>query len=301
MIRFDVRGAQYLYLMETSTHKIGWIGLGIMGTPMATHLLKAGYPVSVYNRNRAKEKPLVDLGATTARSPEQLLAGTDTVFLMVTDDKAIAEIFNGDEGLASSLTAGKRIINMSTVSPGISRQMAALCTQKGAAYIDAPVSGSLKQAQEASLVIIAGCDEKEFEPAKELLQHLGKMVMRVGGIGAGNAAKLAINLLLAIQAQGLAEATLFAGKNGISREDFFSIFNNGAMSNTFGKIKSQAIADNNYKPAFALKNIVKDLRLAHDEGLQTPLGLAALDTYQNAASAFNEEDIIAVFKFLERE
>src|SRR5882762_807853 len=143
-----------------STTKIGWIGLGKMGIPMSTQLLKAGYPVTVYNRNREKEKAMELAGAAAASSPAVLIQGSDVILIMVSDDQAIKEIFMSDNGLLNAKTTTKVIINMSTVSPWISKEMAMLCNDQGSFYLDAPVSESVKQAEEKQLVIMVGGEEK---------------------------------------------------------------------------------------------------------------------------------------------
>jgi 3-hydroxyisobutyrate dehydrogenase len=279
-----------------STTKIGWIGLGKMGIPMSQQLIKAGYGVGVFNRSKEKEEALKARGATAVSSPAELLQQSDVVIIMVSDDQAVREIFTGDQGLLSAKVEGKIVINMSTVSPGISKEMAALCRDRNNDYIDAPVSGSVKQAEEGQLVIMAGGEENVFQKVKPILKRLGKLAMRVGATGAGNAAKLAMNTLLGFHAQGLAEAVVFAGQNKISPEDFITLVNSSALGNVFTKIKGDAIIKNNYQAAFALKHIAKDLRLAKAEGLATPLGEVAFETFQQAEPALGEEDIIAIIK-----
>lgn len=281
--------------MNNQNH-IGWIGLGKMGIPMASSLIKAGYKVSVYNRNQAKANTLLDEGALLANSPAELIQNTSIVVLMVSDDAAINEIFNSEKGLFTASITDKIIINMSTVSPKISKEMAGVCAQKGGWYIDAPVSGSVKQATEGSLVIMAGGNKEAFEKAKPVFNHLGKLSLWLGENGAGNSAKLAINSLLALHAQGLAEAVLFAQSKGIKTEDLLELINNSALGNVFMKIKGEAILQDNYSPAFALKHIVKDLGLAKDEGIQSPLVNTAFETFSSAGEELGEEDIISVIK-----
>jgi 3-hydroxyisobutyrate dehydrogenase len=282
-----------------NTTSIGWIGLGKMGIPMSVHLIKAGYPVTVYNRTRSKDASLIAQGAATVDTPSALLQKTAIVFIMVSDDRAIRELFTGETGLLHAKATGKILINMSTVSPAISKEMAALCGQQGNHYLDAPVSGSVKQAEEGQLVIMAGGEESVFEQVKPVLLCLGKLALRVGDVGAGNTAKLAINTLLGFHAQGLAEATVFARKNGVAEKDLFTLINNSALGNVFAKIKGDAILQQNYQAAFALKHIAKDLRLAREEGLDTPLGEVVYESFQRAEPAHGEEDIIAILKFLE--
>ena len=269
-----------------------------MGTPMSQRLINAGYPVAVYNRNKEKETALKAAGATTAATPEQLIGQVEIVFTMVSDDQAIRDIFRGDNGLLKAGTTGKLFINMSTVSPGISKEIAAACEKQGSQYLDAPVSGSVKQAQEGQLVIMVGGNTTAFGHATPILQRLGRLVLRVGDHGAGNTAKLAMNLLLGIHAQGLAEATLFARTHGLRTEDFLNIFNNSAIGNVFGKIKGDAILQDNYKAAFALKLIAKDLRLAKAEGWKTPLAETTWQSFQQAEPAFGDQDIIAILQWL---
>ena len=280
------------------TTKIGWIGLGIMGKPMCSQLINAGYNVTVYNRSKDKEAALTAMGANTAPTPASLIHQTDVVFIMVTDDNAIHQLFDGEDGLLSANTSGKLIINMSTVSPGISKHYAQLCSNSGNSYLDAPVSGSQKQAEDAQLVIMAGGDVTAFTTAKPLLESIGKMVTHTGAAGTGNTAKLAINALLAIQAQGLAEAVSFAAQNGIDPQQLLTLINNSALASTFIKIKGDAIINDNYKPAFALKNIVKDLSLAEDEGMASPLGTTSLNSFKEASVDYGDDDIIAIYKLL---
>ncbi len=282
--------------MNTTT--IGWIGLGNMGNPMSQRLITAGYPVAVYNRNKEKEAALKTAGAATAGTPAELIGQAAVIFTMVSDDQAIRDIFLGDNGLLKKPAPGKLLINMSTVSPGISKEMAAACEKQGSQYLDAPVSGSVKQAETGQLVIMVGGATAAFEQATPILEHLGRLVLRVGDAGAGNTAKLAMNLLLGIYAQGLAEATLFARAHGVETRDFLNIFNNSALGNVFGKIKGDAILQDNYKAAFALKLIAKDLRLARTEGWNTPLAETAWQSFQQAEPGFGDQDIIAILRSL---
>ncbi|MFC4212787.1 NAD(P)-dependent oxidoreductase [Pedobacter lithocola] len=281
------------------TH-IGWIGLGNMGIPMAEQLIKAGYQLSVYNRSQDKTETLTKLGASICSSPKKIFDNTDVVIIMVSDDEAIRHIFTNEQGLLNSKSSGKVIINMSTVSPAVSIEMAQMCREKGNFYLDAPVSGSVKQAETGTLVIMVGGEEKPYQSVKPILEKLGKLVMHIGDVGTGNNAKLAINSLLALYAQGLAETILFANDKGVKPEDLLNLINNAAIGNIFTKIKGDAILNDNFKAAFALKHIVKDLKLAQAEGLNSPLAQTALKTFTNAEEQFGEEDIISVVKAIKR-
>jgi 3-hydroxyisobutyrate dehydrogenase len=278
--------------------KIGFIGLGKMGIPMAQNLIKAGYELTVFNRNSAKASDLINAGAKVVSHPVNLLPQCDVIILMVSDDAAVNAIFKGKDGLLSGDIAQKIIINMSTVSPSISKEMEELMAQKNGNYIDAPVSGSLKQAQEGTLVIMAGGNSEAFDRVKPIFDCLGKLALHLGLTGSGNNAKLAINALLSFHAQGLAEAIAFARNKGIKTSDLLELINNSALGNVFMKIKGDAIMQQNYDAVFALKHIAKDLRLAKDEGLNSPLANAAHESFNTAEESLGEEDIISIIKTL---
>lgn len=266
---------------------------------MALRLSGAAYPLIVYNRTKGKEEPLTAKGASVASSPAELIKKADIVIMMVSDDNAARELFTGGYGLLQPEgLGGKIIINMSTVSSTISMEMAGLCHQKGLHYLDAPVSGSVKQAQNGELVIMAGGEEEIFRKAKPVFDQLGKLAVYAGKTGSGNTMKLAVNVLLAIISQGLSESVIFCKNNGLEIGDLLNVIQNSALGNVYMKIKGEAILQNNYQAAFALKHIVKDLRLARDAGFNTPLGATALDSFAKAEPSLAEEDIISVIKSL---
>ena len=277
---------------------IGWIGLGKMGILMAQNLINEGYQLNVYNRTKGKADLWLDKGVKEVQSPAELLKESDVVILMVSDDSAIDEIFTSENGLLSATEKGKIIVNMSTVSPAISKGMAHFCKINGNSYIDAPVSGSVKQATEGTLVIMAGGDDQSFEDVKPIFNILGKLALKVGENGAGNAAKLAINTMLGLHAQGLAETILFANQQGITTKDLMELINSSALGNAFIKIKGDAILNDNYEAAFALKHIAKDLKLAKNEGLNSPLANILHHSFQVAEKQLAEEDVIAIIKTL---
>lgn len=277
---------------------LGWIGLGKMGKPMSESLVKAGHSVTVYNRTKSKEAPLKEDGAATAASPKELVEKTDVTFLMISDDKAVEDIFRGKEGIFEADVKGKIIVNMSTVSPEISREMAAALEEKGGHYLDAPVSGSVKQANEASLVIIAGGKKDIFEKVKPLLETIGKKAILVGDTGAGNITKLAVNTFLGVVTQGLAEVINFSRSKDIKTEDLMEILNNSALGSPFVKIKGDAAMTEDYNAAFTLSHLTKDLRLAQEAGLDAPLGNAAYKSFSNAEAELGSEDVIAIIKKL---
>ena len=276
--------------------------MGNMGIPIAKNLLNAGYSVTVYNRTKSKEQELLQAGASSAPSPKSLWQQCDIVFTMVSDDAAVKAVFEGEQGLLSSPPSGKLAIDMSTVSPATSRYLAEQCHKKGVQFLDAPVSGSVKPAREGTLIIMVGGVDNAYQRAKPLFDVIGKLSLHLGNNGAGTSAKLAINYFLGLTIQGLAETVLFARQNGIDTRDMLKIINEGALANDITKGKSTNILQHDFKAAFALKHLAKDLRLANQTGLNMPLSSPLLDSFQNALSAgLGEEDVMAIFKYLDKQ
>ncbi|WDF56421.1 NAD(P)-dependent oxidoreductase [Mucilaginibacter sp. KACC 22063] len=281
--------------------KVGWAGLGNMGNPIVKNILKAGYPVTVYNRTKSKEQEALSAGASSAETPVKLVEASDVIFVMVSDDNAVKEIFTGADGLLSANAEGKLFINVSTVAPQTSKYVDEQCRAKGASFLDVPVSGSVKPAQDATLILMVGGDAEYYEKAKPILDVIGKLSIHVGPVGAGSAAKLAINYLLGLNLQGLAETVLFAEANGVSTENMLTIINEGAVGNGITKMKSDPIMKNQFPAAFALKYLAKDLRLAREQGIDMPLSAPLSDTFQQALnSGMGDEDVMAVIKYLKR-
>lgn len=278
--------------------KIGWIGLGKMGKPMSSQLLNAGYDLKVYNRTTKKEEALESKGAKTAASPKELMENCDLIFLMISDDPAVHDTFEGENGILKADAKDKIVINMSTVSPEVSKEMAEKLRQKGNDYLDAPVSGSVKQAEEASLVVIVGGKKEAYEKARPVLEKIGKKTVYVGDTGVGNSAKLAVNTFLGIVTQGLAEVIEFSRHLNVKTEDLMDIINNSALGSPFVKIKGQAVMDEDYNAAFTLTHLTKDLRLAKQSGLDAPLGNVAYDTFSKAEKDLGDEDVAAIIKKL---
>ena len=279
---------------------IGWVGIGNMGNAIVQNLLKNGCGVNVYNRTKEKEKEVVAAGAKSQESLQQLVHNSSIIFTMLSDDEAVKEVYSGEEGLLSHSPSGKIFVDMSTVAPETSRYLARLCNDSRNQFLDAPVSGSVKPAQDGTLIIMAGGPVDAFEKVKPLFDIIGKLTLHLGENGAGSSAKLAINYLLGLHLQGLAETVLFAGDNGIKWEDMLTIINEGALANGITKGKAPSILNNQYPAAFALKHLAKDLRLAGQQGLQTPLFPPLLQSFQQALQdGLGEEDVMVIFKWLQ--
>jgi len=284
-----------------SNYKIGWAGLGNMGTPMVNNLLKAGYTVQVYNRTRDKEKEVLAAGATSAADLAQLATDNEVIMVMVSDDAAAKEIFTAENGLLAGDAKGKLFINVSTVASETSKFLDERCREKGAGFMEAPVSGSVKPAQDGTLIMLVGGTEEAHQKAKPILDVLGKLTVHTGPVGAGAAAKLAINYFLGLNLQGLAETVLFAKANGVKTEDMLTIINEGAVGSGITKLKSASILKNEYPAAFALKHLAKDLRLAKEQGLDTPLSSPLYDSFKQAqAVGLGDDDVMAIYKYLDK-
>lgn len=280
--------------------KAAWIGLGNMGTPMAANLLKAGFEVTIYNRTIGKATPLEQVGGAIAASAAAAAKEGSFVFTMLSDDVAVKQLYLGEGGLLKGNIAGKLFIDMSTVAPATSREVAAAAVAAGASFLDAPVSGSVRPATDGTLIILAGGDAKDFDRAKPLLDKLGRLCLHLGPTGAGSSAKLAINYFLAVTLQGLSETVLFANANGISTQDMLTIVNEGACASGITKLKAPSIISNEFPAAFALKHMDKDIRLAREQGIDTPLAAPLAATYRKAVEeGFGEEDVMAVIKSLQ--
>jgi 3-hydroxyisobutyrate dehydrogenase len=287
----------------SNTMKIGFIGLGNMGVPMVKNLVKAGYEVTVYNRTKEKATDLqAEIGVKVADQPADLLPDADVIISMLTNDAAVKEVYNGESGIFNAAGDKRAIlIDMSTVSPETTKELAAIAREKGFDYLDAPVSGSVKPATEGQLVIMVGGDAGTFSRVEPIFGLLGKSATLLGESGSGNIAKLAINLFLAITIQGLSEAVLLASKNGIAPEALLPLINASAIGSGITKVKADNIINKDFKAAFALKLLRKDLGLAEQIGMQSPVGLAVANTYQQAMeNGFGDDDMVAVYKQLEK-
>ncbi|MEK3742070.1 NAD(P)-dependent oxidoreductase [Brevibacillus sp. FSL K6-0770] len=278
---------------------IGWIGLGNMGVPMASNLLSAGYAVRVWNRSPEKAAPLVALGAKQTESLAQLVDECDVLFTMVSDDEAVKAIYTGTDGLLSARVSGKLAIDMSTIAPETSRFLAEQSKKAGLRFLDAPVSGSVGPAKEAQLVIMVGGEKADYDVAKPMLDKLGKAAVYLGSHGAGTSAKLAINLLLGITVQGVAETLLFARSLGIDTEQMLEIISQSAVGTPLIRGKAASILADDFPAAFALKHMAKDLRLAREAGVATPLAESAQATYRHALEeGLGELDLMAILRHL---
>jgi 3-hydroxyisobutyrate dehydrogenase len=274
--------------------QLSWIGLGHMGTPMAMNLLKAGFDLSVYNRSADKLKPLIEAGAKPVNSVEDIAKESDVIFTMLSDDSAVSSVF--DE-LFEQDVKNKLFINMSTISPDLAIQLGEKCKTKGAHYLDAPVSGSVKPATDGTLLILVGGNNEAYDKAIPYFERLGKLSLLLGEVGSGSKAKLAINYYMSVVIEGLAETVLFAEKNGIDKEAMMLIVNESACGSGMSKMKTPSILQDDYPAAFPLKHMYKDLGLARKQGLKSHTLEAVLKAYQQSMdNGDGDKDLMAVIR-----
>ncbi len=281
---------------------VGFAGMGIMGVPMSLNLMKAGFPVIAYNRTAEKCAPVTAKGAGQADTPLELARKSDVLVLMLTGPQAIDACLFGDDGAAEALE-GKVVINMSTVSPAYSRELAANLEAVGASLVDAPVSGSKKPAEDGTLVILAGGDEKTIDDVEPILLGMGKKVVHCGPVPCGSMMKMSINLLLGALCEGLAEMINFGEKGGLDRKTMLDVVMSGPMRNALFELKVPMLESGEFPAQFPAKHMAKDLKFvvdtAYETGANAPSAHVLLQLYRKAvAMGLGDEDFAAVFKTL---
>lgn len=280
-----------------TTKSISWIGLGHMGVPMAHNLLKAGYSISVYNRDVSKCVSLVEGGADICSSISDA-AKFDIIFLMLADDAAVESVIGQ---LLEAGVHGKFIINMSTISVDKTMEVASKVREQGGRYLEGPVSGSVKPATDGTLIVLAGGSVEDFDEALPFFDKMGKLSLLLGEVGQGAKAKLAINYYMSVIIDGLAETVLFAEKNGIERETMMQIVNASACGSPMTNMKTTSILTENYPAAFPLRHMDKDINLALKQGLSTPTARNVADAYKLAMQeGLADEDLMAVIKTIRK-
>ncbi len=276
--------------------KIGFIGLGNMGKPMAKNLEQAGVPLYVYNRTSEKMNDFSEK-SIPCNDIYSLVKECDIIFTMLTNDDAVHAVY---ETILSMDIAGKLFVDMSTISQDASKAISETTKLKGASFIDAPVAGSTQPAKDGTLIFMVGGDEADEKKVLPYLEIMGKEVKYMGANGQGVNAKLCINYYLSILYQGMAETVLFAEKMGISRENMMSIINESASGSGASKVKTSMIIKDEYPAAFSIDLMLKDVKLAVEAGAKYPLTDSVLKTYQGAKDAgFATYDVMSVIPFME--
>jgi 3-hydroxyisobutyrate dehydrogenase-like beta-hydroxyacid dehydrogenase len=248
--------------------KLGFIGLGVMGGQMVKRLLDKGHTVKGYNRTRQKAIWLIERGMQWADSPREVAAASDITFAMVTHGGALVSITEGPDGLLAGIGKGQTFIDMSTVSPAVSRALADRVRAKGAEMVDAPVSGSVITLQEGKLSVMVGGSRETFGRVKPLLLDIGPKVTHVGGNGVALSMKIAINLSLAVQMLAFSEGVLLAEKSGIPREVAVDVLVNSAVASPMIKYRGPFVLRQPDEAWFDVNMMQKDMLLAMELGRQ---------------------------------
>jgi len=279
---------------------VAFIGLGAMGSRMAMNLHAAGHKLRVYNRDKAKTKAFAEKGIEVCDSPAAAAKGAEFVCSIVSDDVATREVMLGASGVLSTAAAGTIILDSSTNTPAMAKEVARAAAAKGIAYLDAPVSGSMAQAQAKELVILVGGDKAAFDKAQPVLLAMGRMVRRIGDSGAGATLKLINNMLGATLTAAIGEAAMAAEAAGLDRDATMEVLAEGAAGSRLMKTKLPKIFKRDFTPQFQLELMDKDLRyflqLAQDLDRPAPIASLIRSQFQAAKRAqLGKLDTAAIF------
>jgi 3-hydroxyisobutyrate dehydrogenase-like beta-hydroxyacid dehydrogenase len=282
---------------------LGFVGLGVMGSEMVNRLLSKGHSVVGYNRTRTKAEWLVKKGMKWADSPRAVAAGSDVIFSMVTNSAALAAITEGPDGILAGLTPGKFFADISTVSPAVSREVAAKVRAKGCDMVDCPVSGSVITLQEGKLSVMVGGRTETFERLKPILQDIGPKVTHVGDNGLALVMKIATNLSLAVQMLAFCEGVLVAEKSGIKREVAVDVLVNSVIGSPMVKYRGPFVLQLPPEAWFNVNMMQKDMLLALELGRQVDVSMpttAISNEFLTAARAMGlvEQDFAVMFDVL---
>ena len=290
--------------MTNPGKKVGWIGLGKMGLPMATRLIQAGYAITVYNRTRTRVDALPSQGAVVAKSPKDLGRSCDLVFTMISDDAALEEVALSRNGVLENAAAGRILVDMSTVSPKTSLQVARRAAEKEVLYLRAPVSGSTKFAEAGTLTIFVSGPKQALEECRPVLQIMGQKLFYLGAGEEARYLKLLVNMMVGTTAMMVAEALNFGKKSGIDWATMIDAINQSVVASPLIGYKAQALKERNFTPVFTAAQMAKDFDLALEAGkaLNLPLPVTALVRQFYAgmeSTAKGNLDFFAMVTFLE--
>lgn len=253
--------------------KIGFIGLGIMGKPMAHNLLEAGYELVVHNRSREPVDELASEGAEGARSPREVAEKSDIIITMVPNSPQVREVVAEENGVLEGIREGSLLIDMSTISPVVTEELAQAVRDKGASMLDGPVSGGDVGAQEGTLSIMVGGDEEDFERAKPLFDVMGGTVNHVGPIGAGQVTKAANQIVVALTIEAVSEALVLGSRGGVAPEKILDVLSGGLAGNKVMEAKREKFLSHEFSPGFRSELHHKDLGIALAAGREYGVAL----------------------------
>jgi 3-hydroxyisobutyrate dehydrogenase len=264
---------------------IGFIGAGVMGASMVRNLLKAGYPVCLHTRTRAKAEPLLAEGASWTDSPAAVAEAADVIITIIGYPKDVEAVYLGEGGLVSAARLGSLLIDMTTSSPALARRIAEVAAARGIDVLDAPVSGGDIGAREGTLTIMAGGEEEAFERARPVFEVLGKSIRRLGGAGAGQLTKMANQIAVAASTLGAAEALAFARGAGLDVQAVLDTIGGGAAASwSLSKLGPRMVAGD-FAPGFYAKHLLKDLGIALESAREMGMSLPGLELAQSLYDA----------------
>ncbi|MGD1209866.1 MAG: NAD(P)-dependent oxidoreductase [Candidatus Acidiferrales bacterium] len=285
---------------------IGFIGLGLMGKPMARNLLRAGFPLVVWNRTKSKADDLVREGAKLAANPREAAAAADVLITIVSDPAALEEVLWGppgaNTGALEGLRAGSTLVDSSTVSPDTARRVAKACAERGVDFLDAPVTGGTWGAQKGELVFMVGGKAEVLERVRPVLEAMGKKFFLLGPNGAGQTVKLGMNLLLALQVDAFAEALALVTAAGVPADRLMGVLQSSMARSGVLDVKAPMMVKGEFPASFPLRLMHKDLRLAlelaREHGTKLPAAEAAYATFSAVKDASKDDpDFAAVARF----
>ena len=264
--------------------KTGFIGLGIMGKPMAKNLLKAGYRLVVFDTNAAPMKELAAAGAETAASPKEVAEKCDVVVTMLPNSPHVRAVLLGPQGVIEGAGPGKTVIDMSSIAPLASREIASLLAEKGVEMLDAPVSGGEPKAIDGTLSVMVGGKKDVFERCHPIMKSMAASVVRVGDSGAGNVAKLANQIVVALNIAAMSEALVLAAKAGVQPDLVYQAIRGGLAGSTVLDAKAPLVMDRKFSPGFRVNLHIKDLgnvlETSREIGVPLPLTAAVMEMMQ---------------------
>lgn len=284
---------------EPGKTQLGFVGIGIMGLPMAKNLISAGYDLTVWNRSSDKLAPLAELGAKIAETPAQVASQTDYTFAMLADNEAAREVALGPGGIAEGIR-GKGYVDMSTLSEATAVDLAYEVGEAGGTYLEAPVSGSKGPAEQGALIFLTAGDEELYEAVAAPLDVMGKARLFLGDPGAGARMKLVVNMVMGSMMASLSEGLLLAERSGLQPAEVVDVLGLGAMACPMFALKGPAMVEGKYPTAFPYKHQLKDLKyaleMAEDGGVTLSVASAVTALYDGDAEAHSEKDFSAVLE-----
>ncbi|PIK62155.1 putative 3-hydroxyisobutyrate dehydrogenase, mitochondrial-like [Apostichopus japonicus] len=299
--------------MQASRSAVGFIGLGNMGGYMAKNLLQNGYPIVVNDVYPEATAEIHELGGEVVETPAEVAEKVDRIVTMLPSSPNVLEVYNGPNGILGKVKKGCLLIDSSTIDPYVSQEVAALAEKHGATFMDAPVSGGVKAAKEASLTFMVGGKSEEFKAAEELLRHMGKNIVHTGPVGTGQTAKICNNMMLAISMIGVSESMNLGMRLGLDAKILAGILNTSSgrswaseVYNPVPGVLEGVPSSNNYKGGFATALMTKDLGLAQNAATTTkspiPMGSLAHQLYRILCNkGYAMKDFSSVYEYLKDE